>query len=279
MRRWLIDRRDSGAWSVASLRARAAPRERPAFLIAGAQKAGTTYLYQELCAHPHVMPALTKEIHYFDINYRRGLEWYLGFFPRASKLAMGRISGEASPDYLVHPLAAERIARDLPDTKVIILLRDPVKRAFSQFLHERRLGYEPVSSFHEALALEDERTAGELERSERDPDYVSYALSHYSYRLRGCYLPQVERFYKALGRDRLMVMRSETLYDQPIESTLKVQEFIGLEPWRPNRPGPNDMKSSGVIPSDAAAELREYFAPREHALDCFLVEHELLCEP
>jgi hypothetical protein len=192
---------------------------------------------------------------------------------------MGRISGEASPDYLVHPLAAERIARDLPDTRVIILLRDPVKRAFSQFLHERRLGYEPVSSFHEALALEDERTAGELERSERDPDYVSYALSHYSYRLRGCYLPQVERFYKALGRDRLMVMRSETLYDQPIESTLKVQEFIGLEPWRPNRPGPNDMKSSGVIPSDAAAELREYFAPREHALDCFLVEHELLCEP
>lgn len=279
MRRWLIDRRDSGAWSMASIRSHAAPRERPAFLIAGAQKAGTTYLYQELCAHPHVMPALTKEIHYFDINYRRGLDWYLGFFPRASKLAMGRISGEASPDYLVHPLAAGRIAHDLPDTKVIILLRDPVKRAFSQFLHERRLGYEPVSSFQEALDLEDERTAGELERSARDPDYVSYALSHYTYRLRGCYLPQVARFVDALGRDRLMVMRSEALYANPIESTLKVQHFLGLEPWRPNRPGANDMKSSGVIPADAAAELREYFAPHEKALECYLAEHALVCGP
>lgn len=279
MRRWLIDRRDSGAWSVASIRSHAAPRERPAFLIAGAQKAGTTYLYQELCAHPHVIPALTKEIHFFDSNYQRGLDWYLGFFPRASKLAMGRISGEASPDYLVHPLAAERIANDLPDTKVIILLRDPVKRAFSQFLHERRLGYEPVSSFQEALDLEEERTAGELERCERDPTYVSYPLSHYTYRLRGCYLPQVIRFYKALGDQRLMVMRSESLYAHPIESTLKVQQFLGLEPWRPSRPGSNDMKSSGVIPADAAAELREYFAPHEEALDRFLAEHALVSEP
>jgi hypothetical protein len=278
MRRWLIDRRDSGAGSMASLRARAAPRERPAFIIAGAQKAGTTYLYQELCAHPHVLPALTKEIHYFDSNYQRGLDWYLGYFPRASKLAMGRISGEASPDYLLHPLAAERIAHDLPDTKVIILLRDPVKRAFSQFLHERRLGYEPVSSFQDALALEDERIAGELERSEREPDYVSYSLSHYSYRLRGCYLPQIQRFYDAVGGERLLVLRSEDLYLHPIAMNLKVQQFLDLEPWRPNRPGPNDMKSSGVIPPDAAAELREFFAPQQAALDCYLAERSLKCE-
>jgi hypothetical protein len=263
---------------IASVRTRLAERERPAFLIAGAQKAGTTYLYQELCAHPHVLPALTKEIHYFDAHYDRDLDWYLGFFPRAAKLAMGRITGEASPDYLVHPLAAQRIAKDLPDTKVIILLRDPVKRAFSQFLHERRLGYESISSFQEALDLETERLAGELERSERDPEYVSYALSHYSYRLRGCYLPQVERFVEALGGDRLMVMRSEDLYRKPIESTIKVQEFLGLEPWRPSRPGPNDMKSSGVIPADAAIELREFYAPHEEALRQYLAERALLCE-
>lgn len=252
------------------------PRERPAFLIAGAQKAGTTYLYQELCAHPHVLPALTKEIHYFDSHYERGLSWYLGFFPSASKLAMGRISGEASPDYLVHPLAAQRIARDLPDAKVIILLRDPVKRAFSQFLHERRLGYEPVSSFQEALALEDERLAGEVERSEREPSYVSYALSHHSYRLRGCYLPQVQRFYEALGPERLMILRSENLYADPIESNVKVQQFLGLEPWRPNRPGPNDMKFSGVIPAEAAAELRDYFAPHQEALEKYLADLDLI---
>lgn len=274
----MIDQRDSGAGRLAALRARSAPRDRPAFVIAGAQKAGTTYLYQELCAHPHVLPALTKEIHYFDGNYGKGLDWYLGFFPPASKLALGRISGEASPDYLVHPLAAERIARDLPETKVIVLLRDPVKRAFSQFLHERRLGYEPVSSFQEALDLEPERLAGEVERCENDPTYVSYALSHYSYRLRGCYLPQLERFHAALGPERLMVMRSEALYSRPIESTLKVQQFLGLELWKPEHPGVNDMKSSGVIPRDAAAELRDYFAPHDRALDEFLADSALLCD-
>jgi hypothetical protein len=278
MRRWLIDRRDVGAGLIASVKARLAPRERPAFLIAGAQKAGTTYLYQELCAHPHVLPALTKEIHYFDSNYHRDLEWYLGFFPRAAKLAMGRITGEASPDYLVHPLAAPRIAKDLPDTKVIILLRDPVRRAFSQFLHERRLGYESVGSFQEALDLEPERLAGEVERVEQNPGYVSYALSHYSYRLRGLYLPQVERFYDALGPERLLVLRSEALYAKPIETTMRVQEFLGLEPWRPRRPGPNDMKSSGVIPPDVAAELREYFAPHQEALEHYLQDRSLTCE-
>jgi hypothetical protein len=270
MRRWLIDRRDSAAWRLASMRARLAPRERPAFIIAGAQKAGTTYLYQELCAHPHVLPALTKEIHYFDSNYDRDLEWYFGFFPRAAKLALGRISGEASPDYMVHPLAAQRIAKDLPETKVIILLRDPVKRAFSQFLHERRLGY------LEPFRLGTDLGRSELERSEEEPSYVSYALSHYSYRLRGVYLPQVERFYDALGPDRLLVLRSEQLYAHPIDCTMRVQEFLGLEPWRPSRPGPNDMKSSGVIPPDAATELREYFAPHEAALQRYLEDRGLV---
>ena len=113
-------------------------RLKPAFLMIGAQRCGTTSLFRALAAHPQVVhPAFHKGVNYFDLNYYRGPDWYRGHFP-VEEIARRRRAGsgdpvafEASGYYLYHPFAMERIGRDLPDVKLVVMLRDPVERAFS----------------------------------------------------------------------------------------------------------------------------------------------------
>src|SRR3954470_22907026 len=144
----------------------------PTFLISGAQRCGTTSMYKTLSQHPQVLPAvLHKGVHYFDTSFGRGLDWYRGHFPtraaarrvaEAVGVPEGRvITGESSPYYMFHPMAGRRIAATLPDARLIILLRDPVERAYSAFTHESARGFEDLS-FERALAVEQERLDGEV---------------------------------------------------------------------------------------------------------------------
>ena len=241
---------------------------RPPSSSSAPQKAGTTYLYQEVCKHPAVLPALTKEIHYFCDHYARGASWYAGFFPRRTT---GSVTGEASPSYLFHPFAAARIAADLPDVRAVVLLRDPVRRAFSQYQHEVRLGYEDAPTFREALDREDQRTGREWERQLADPFYVSPALRHHAYRARGMYLPQVRRFVDLLGRDRVLVLRSEDLYADPIGEVGRTLDFLGLHGWQPTTPGHNDMASGDRhLPDDVRQDLIEHYAVPNAELAAYL---------
>ena len=110
----------------------------PHFLIIGAQKAGTTSLASYLAAHPGVVPSKRKEVHFFDLNYEKGVDWYRSHFPIARGQGLRRrmrgrrmLTGEASPYYIFHPLAASRAFDLLPAARVIVLLRNPVDRAYS----------------------------------------------------------------------------------------------------------------------------------------------------
>jgi len=135
-------------------------RPLPDFIVAGVQKGGTTFLYQEMLRHPEIKGSLTKEVHFFDANFGRGVDWYSGMFPRSSPRSKV-IRGEASPAYIFHPDGVRRIAETLPDVRLIVVLRDPVQRALSHYKHERRLGFETAATFEEALELEDSRVADE----------------------------------------------------------------------------------------------------------------------
>ncbi|HET8640542.1 MAG TPA: sulfotransferase domain-containing protein, partial [Pseudonocardiaceae bacterium] len=146
-------------------------RLRPGFLIVGAQRCGTTSLFKTLSQHPAVLPAVFhKGVHYFDTGYHHGLAWYLGHFPtvRAAEAVRRQhgvpaVTGESSPYYMFHPLAPQRIAADLPGVRLLVLLRDPVERAYSAHAHELARGYE-TEAFETALELEPARVAGERER-------------------------------------------------------------------------------------------------------------------
>lgn len=216
-----------------------AERPAPDFAIIGAQRCGTTSLFRALAKHPAMMQNVidAKGIHYFDTSYHQNDAWYFAHFAtqaerdnHTSKVGQRAIVGEASPYYLFHPAGAERMAKTIPDTKLVVLLRDPVKRAISHHLHMVWEGHEPVEDIDEALDLESSRLEGIEERLLADPSLVSRPHQHFSYMARGHYASQLERLFSHIDRENVLVMTSDTLISDSISSLSKIQSFIGLEP-------------------------------------------------
>jgi len=251
-----------------SRRATSRLRALPDFLIVGAQRAGSSSLFSYVCAHPRVAPPAHKEIHFFDNNSFRGLGWYRRYFPLRARMG-DQVTGEASPYYLFHPAVPARVAETLPDVRLIAILRDPVERAYSGYQLARRRGDETLE-FEEALAREDERLAGEEERILRDPRYLSPAHRRLSYRTRGLYAEQLERWYERFPREQLLVVRSEDLFADPDATLQTVFAFLGLEPWsQAEYPALNRRPYSSM--SDAArATLAEAFAEPNRRLEALL---------
>jgi hypothetical protein len=208
-------------------RATSSARMLPSFVVVGAKRAGTSSLYQYLVRHPGVLScAMGKGTHYFDVNFSRGWGWYRSSFPLAGR---DGITGEASPYYMFHPLAPARMAAALPEARVIVVLRDPVERAWSHYQNERRLGAEPLS-FEDAIAAEPERLAGEAERMLADPGYQSFAWRHHSYLARGRYGEQLERLYELFPPAQVLVLQSEALLADPNQALESLWRFLGLAP-------------------------------------------------
>jgi hypothetical protein len=135
----------------------------PTFLIVGAKRAGTSSLYRYLTMHPEVRPCASgKGTHYFDVSYWRGWRWYRSSFPLAAR---GRDHGRGQPLLHVPPpgTVPHPSRRRSPDARLIIVLRDPVERAWSHYHNERRLQAEPLS-FEDAIRSEPERLSANSER-------------------------------------------------------------------------------------------------------------------
>ena len=243
-------------------------RALPDFLIIGAQRAGSSSLFAYVCAHPSVAEPTHKEIHFFDNNWFRGLDWYRRYFPLRARMG-GRITGEASPYYLFHPAAPGRVVETLPDVRLIAVLRDPVERAYSAYQLARRQGHETLE-FEEALAREVERLAGEEERILADPRYASVAHRRFSYRTRGLYAEQLERWYERFPREQLLVVRSEDLFAEPEATLQTVFAFLGLERWSAAQyPALNQRPYSGMS-DEARASLAAAYAEPNRRLGTLL---------
>ena len=211
-------------------RATAAVRPLPDFLILGAQKAGTTALYAYLRRHPAITGPSWKEVSYFDRHYARGESWYRGNFPNLLR-SRGELVGEASPSYVFHPLGPERVKALVPEARLIVLVRDPVDRALSHYNHELALGRESLS-FEDALAAEEERLDGEVERLRSDPRYFSRAWWSHTYKSRGLYADQLERWFAVFPGEQVLIVPSEELLAEPERVHAQVLEFLGAPPHR-----------------------------------------------
>jgi hypothetical protein len=234
----------------------------PDFLIIGAQRGGTRVLYDALTRHPQVQPARTDEIHFFSLFFDRGLDWYRAQFPSRPP---GQVSGEASPYYLFHPLAARRVHAVAPEVKLIALLRDPVDRAYSHYQLEVRQGVEPLS-FEDAIAAEEERLAGEEARIVDDDTYVSFSHQHYSYLARGRYVEQLRRWLARFPRDQMLVVRSEDFYQDAAAVYQRVTDFLGLERHALELGHGADEPSYPPLAPATRRRLTDYFATRNAAL-------------
>ena len=253
--------------STALARPTAGMRVTPDYLIVGGQRCGTTSLQNVLSEHPAIKSArLMKGVHYFDTGYAHGPEWYRAHFhtewwARAVTRVTGTrpVVGEASPYYIFHPTALERAAVELPDVKLIALLRDPVERALSHYHHEVRRGDETLP-IETAFAVEPDRLAGEALRMREDPGYYSAAHQHHSYVARGMYAEQVERMWSLFPARRTLILPSELFFADPRQAYTRVLRFLDLPEWYPaDFPRMNAAPASAVS-GDLIERLRDTFA-------------------
>lgn len=245
---------------------------KPSFFIVGTQKGGTTSLYNYLVEHPCVLAAKKKEIHYFSDNYAKGAAWYKQHFPSVVKQLKAFIknkkiiiTGEATPFYLFHPHAPERIWRAFPDAKIILMLRNPIDRAYSHYRYHIKLGEETLT-FEEAIAAEPERLEGEYEKMLTDENYNSVNYKIYSYLKRGIYVDQLERWLAFFPKEQILVIKSEDFFSDPAASHREAQSFLSLQPiplisYRKF----NEGKASSINPH-TRKELVKYFDPYNNRL-------------
>jgi len=241
----------------------------PNFLIVGVMKGGTTSLFKYLALHPAVAAPLRKEIKFFDSNYTYGLGWYRAHFPLALGAKKGLLTGEASPYYIFHPTAPERIRLALPQAKIIVLLRNPVERAFSHYQHMARLGVEKLS-FEEALDQEESRLAGEVEKITADARYSTALHVRYSYVARGRYLEQLKKWYALYPPEQILVLKSEDLSNTPAVIFQQTLGFLGLPAWNLNQYDRHNKGAYQEMLPATRERLMTYFKPYNHQLYNFL---------
>jgi hypothetical protein len=248
----------------------------PGFLIIGGQRCGTTYLYRELTSHPYIRPAAKKEIHFFDDHYPKGIDWYRSHFP-PSGMFPGVISGEASPYYFFHPAAPRRVYDYYPAIKLILLLRNPVDRAYSHYYHNIRRNRE-TRSFAEAIAMEPRLIAGDEERLYRDDSYRNHNHKHFSYLARGVYIRQLERWTALFPMAQFKIIKSEHFFNRPQEVLEEIVAFLGIESSSLKKSTAGDIAVGGganypTMSSQLRLKLQAYFQPHNRRLYQFLGTH------
>ena len=231
--------------------------ERLDFIVAGAQKSGTTALHYFLSKHPDVVLPDKQEMHFFDDDeiFSRPADYELlhrhfspvarSTTPKKSGLAKSfGVSGESTPSYIYWKPAMERIWDYNPKIKLLVLLRNPVDRAFAHWNMQRFKDREPLD-FLEAVKQEKSRITPPL----------SVQARRYSYVDRGFYSDQLERVFKLFPREQVMVIRFEEFQKQKQQTLDSIFRFLGVEPLRRIRD-----KDRNVVPypREMTAEERKY---------------------
>ena len=248
----------------------------PDFLVLGGMRCGTSSLYSYLREHPQILPGWTKEVHYLDRSFARGTGWYRARFPTWTgmlwhKLTHGgrALTFEATPDYLVHPDGARRLASIVRKAKLIVLLRDPADRAYSHYQFNCRIEREH-HAFDKAIKREDKRLEGEREKMLSDESYRSRKYRHYSYVSRGMYVDQLKAYERFFSREQFLVLRSEDLFEKTQETYDEILRFLELAPWRLQSTGSVNTGSYSREKPPGYEELCEFYAPHNQRLYDYL---------
>ena len=226
---------------------------KPDFLIIGAQKCGTTSLFHFLSQHPDLGLPTKKELHFFDLQYNKGIEWYYSLFPKKSFLKK-KLTGEASPFYLFHSLVPERVFHHLPKIKIIVLLRNPIDRAYSQYNHQRKLGNEPIQSFEEAIVNEEGRIAAEEGKLKKGEINENLAYRRYSYVERGFYSVQIDRWLQYFSMNQMLFIKSEDFFEFPQKALNEVYAFLKISRILPHSLTPQNTNDYPLI-NDSTRDL------------------------
>lgn len=188
----------------------------PDFIVCGAQRSGTTSLYEYMAQHPGICMSEPKEVHFFcwEKRYRKGRKWYEKHFIHCEK---NKQIGEATPYYMYPEKVPKRINEIIPDAKLIFTLRNPVDRAYSHYWHEVKNGWEYLS-FSEAIKKEKNRI-------KKSPVHKN----RFSYLDRGKYVIQLKRFLKYFPKEQILVLRLRELKSSRKKTLDKVFRFLEVD--------------------------------------------------
>jgi hypothetical protein len=215
----------------------------PNFFVIGAAKSGTTTLFNVLRQHPQIFCSIVKEIRFFsnDEFYAKGTDWYLSTYFAGAENYPAR--GEATPHYLSW---SERVAPRIKDVykdqdiKFIAIFRDPVKRAYSHYWHQFRLGNETLS-FKDALVAEDHRLKDNWEA------FSSGGVGTFAYYRLGCYATRLKPFLELFSPDQFLFLLQDELRNEFSRTMAKTTSFLGVDTsfeFRPMVSNPASMPKS-----------------------------------
>lgn len=236
-------------------------RKLPDFLMLGAMKAGTTFLFHHLNQHPDVKMSRIQEINYFAKRYHRSLRFYRSFFPLQSDR---KLTGESGIYYLLHPCAAQRVKKHLPNAKFIVLMRNPIHRAYSNYNQIKQVDF--VKNFDEAIALEKERTSKYLDKIKNRTYYRSIEFEAYSYAARGLYAHQLKYWFEHFPKEQFYFVKSEELFADPQNVFDELHDFLGLSAYKYENIEPQNVRGYEMEMSKETEDyLKEFY--REDMLE------------
>jgi hypothetical protein len=200
-------------------------KQAPDFFIIGTQKAGTTSLFHYLKQHPEILMPKHKESHYYDLHYDNiSFEKYMKYYPKRAK---GILSGEATPRYLYHPLVARRVYNDFPNSKLIVLLRNPIDRAYSQYNMSKK--NRNISASFESIIRDEEHFSLNNSWQQAVIDEKKLGVNRYVYLSRGYYFEQLKVWLKYFPLKQFLILFSEDLYANKLKELNKVALFLGID--------------------------------------------------
>ncbi|MDE0090647.1 MAG: sulfotransferase domain-containing protein [Thaumarchaeota archaeon] len=219
----------------------------PDFVVLGAARCGTTTMYDLITSHPNIKPALDKELEYFSTRHSFGALWYRSNFPMKQD---NIITGEATPRYLPHPSVPQRMSKLLPNTKMIILLRNPVDRAYSHYNMMRAQGTGTMS-FEQSLQQEPTRDANSQEL----------------YRSWGLYADHIERWLKYYDRRQFLILDTTKFKAERQRTMDTVFDFLGVSPHKiHDRPNLWGFAYKNTMRESTRKKLVEFYKPHNEKL-------------
>jgi tetratricopeptide (TPR) repeat protein len=236
------------------------PVKVPNFIIIGCQRCGTTSLYTYLAQHPQILTPIKKEMDFFSWHFDRGIDWYLAHFP---PMPSGEqfLTGEASPSYFDSREAPERLYSLFPEAKLIVLLRNPVDRAISQFYRLTGLNWEARSL--------DRVISDEIERLNQNPEYI-IGEEPGNYLARGRYIEFIKNWRTFFPREQLLILKSEDFYAGAATTVKQVLEFLDLPEYQLSEYQNANPGSYQRVNESVRDWLRDYFKPYNQELEEYL---------
>lgn len=236
-------------------------RSLPDFIIIGTARSGTTSLYNNICQHPCVLSAAYDELGFFDSNFHLGMNWYRSLFPtNLSKWILKRkmkfaITGEDTPFYIWSPAVAKRILKILPDVKLIVLFRNPVDRAYSNYHLGLRAGSENLS-FEDAIHTELDNLKKFTNNSENNIEKYIIPRSYIS---KGFYADQLKIWLKLFKKEQLFITSTENFESNPQETLNQIFEFLEIPKYQITTPKKYKVASYPKMKNETRKFLLDFY--------------------